>query len=107
MSFYRHERPGIEALRTAKLLIKAYYRQSFMETPKAYEIWEWDSALGFVGPVYWKRVKRIPKSRVLLVHIKDGWGWCPACQKDVQVDGGLDAGGIYDTCQNCGENINL
>jgi hypothetical protein len=89
-----HQRPAVKALRTARTIIELSPGQVFTETPKAWVIWQ-------EGPPH--VVKRIPKKRVLFVYVKDGWGWCPGCEKDVEVDGRLDAAGIYDVCQECGE----
>lgn len=70
--------------------------QVFASTPKAWVIWQ-------AGPPH--VVKRIPRKRVFLVYFKDGWDFCPNCEKDVGVDGRLDAQGTYDICVGCGERI--
>jgi len=62
--FRRNGRPDVKELRTARLYIALHTGQLFMETPKAWEIWEWGR-----NP---SRVKRIPKKRVLWVITREG-----------------------------------
>lgn len=62
----RGERRDIKAVRTATLYIELSpdRKQFFCETGAAYEIWDETDLL--------HRVKRIPKSRVLMVFQKEG-----------------------------------
>jgi len=70
--------------------------QTFAETPKAWIIWQDESP---------HVIKRISKDRVFFAFPKDGWGWCFDCDQEVEVEGGLDAAGIYERCANCGTRM--